>query len=358
MRTEHRLLVPSRRRFLTLSGAALAAPFVITGQARAAGQVIVRTPGGAYDDVMRRHVYEPFTKETGITVTPVAATVAKLLAMFKANNVELDLIDTGDGPLVTLGRLGALDPIDYGSWKWTKPEDVGAEYRNETRVANFVYATVLAYNKDSFPDGKHPKGWAEFWDADKFPGPRMLADMATSAPDLEFALIADGVPRDQIYPLDVDRALKSLSRIRPHIRKFWDTGALSAQMLSDKEVVLGSIWNGRLQTLIDKGAPLGFDWTGNMIQVQALSVFKGSPNKANAQKLIDFMMQPAVQAQYSKDLQYGPTNQKAFDMLPADQVARMPGSPASKQVGFMRNVEWWESNRDKVNRAWSRWILG
>lgn len=352
------LIRPSRRQLLAGAAVTIASPFVLRGPALAAGQVIVRTPGGAYDDVMRRHVYDPFTKETGIAVMPVAATVAKLLAMFRANNVELDLIDTGDGPLVTLDRMGALAPIDYGSWKWTKPEDVGAEYRHPTRVANFVYATVLAFNTDSFPKGKHPKSWAEFWDAEKFPGPRMLADMATGQPDLEFALLADGVARDKIYPIDVDRALKSLSRIRPHIRKFWDTGALSAQMLSDKEVVLGSIWNGRLQTIIDRGAPLSFDWNEHMIQVQALAVFKGSPNAANAQKLIDFMMQPEVQAKYSTDLRYGPTNQKAFDRLPAEQVSRMPGSPQSRRVGFMRDVGWWESNRDRVNRQWSRWILG
>lgn len=348
----------TRRRALHLGGAALAAPLVIAGPARAAGQVIVRTPGGAYDEVMRRHVYEPFTRETGITVMPVAATVAKLLAMFRANNVELDLIDTGDGPLVTLGRMGALAPVDYGSWTRTKVEDVAPDYRKETHVANFVYATVLAYNTETFAEGKHPKSWVEFWDADKFPGPRMLADMATGQPDLEFALIADGVPLDKIYPIDLDRAFKSLSRIKPHIRKFWDTGALSAQMLSDKEVLLGSIWNGRLQTLIDKGAKLSFDWNQNMIQVQALGVFKGSPNAAGAQKLIDFMMQPDVQAKYSKDLQYGPTNLRAFDMLPPDQVARMPGSPKSREIGFVRDTGWWESNRDQTNRRWSRWILG
>lgn len=358
MRNDRLTLSPSRRRFLMLGGAALAAPYVIAGPARAAGQVIVRTPGGAYDDIMRRHVYEPFTKETGITVMPVAATVSKLLAMFRANNVELDLIDTGDGPLVTLGRMGALAPIDYGSWKWSKPEDVGADYRHDTRVANFVYSTVLAYNKTRFPEGQHPRSWADFWDAGKFPGPRMLADMASGQPDLEIALLADGVPRDKIYPIDIDRAFKSLSRIRPQIRKFWDTGALSAQMLSDQEVVMGSIWNGRLQTLIDKGAPLGFDWNENMIQVQALSVFKGSPNQANAQKLIDFMMQPEVQAKYSMDLQYGPTNQKAFGHVPAEHLTRMPGGPNSKQIGFMRDVGWWESNRERVNRQWSRWILG
>jgi len=320
--------------------------------------VIVRTPGGAYDDIMRRFVYDPFTQETGVVVTPVAATVAKLLAMFRANNVELDVIDTGDGPLVTLERMGALAPVDYGSWKWTKPEDIGVEYRKPARVANFVYSTVLAFNKESFPDGKHPKTWAEFWDAGRFPGPRTLADMATGQPNLEFALLADGVPRDKIYPMDLDRAFKSLTRIRPQIRKFWDTGALSAQLMSDKEVVLGSIWNGRLQTLIDKGAPLSFDWNENMIQIQALSVFKGSPNAANAQKLIDFMMQAEVQAKYATALQYGPTNLKAFGLLTADQLARMPGGPRSKEVGFIQDIEWWETNRERVNRQWSRWILG
>ncbi len=358
MRSDMFLTPPSRRRFLTLSGAALAAPFVIAGPAKAAGQVIVRTPGGTYDDIMRRNVYDPFTRETGITVTPVAATVAKLLAMFKANNVELDLIDTGDGPLVTLERMGALAPIDYGSWTWTKPEDVSAEYRFSTRVANFVYATVLGFSKEAFPDGKHPKSWAEFWDTGKFPGPRMLADMATGHPNLEFALLADGVPRDQLYPLDLDRAFKSLSRLRPQIRKFWDTGALSAQMLSDKEVVAGSIWNGRLQVLIDKGAPLSMDWNENMIQVQALSVFKGSPNAVHAQKLIDFMMQPQVQAKYSVELQYGPTNQRAFESIPAQHLERMPGGPKTKPIGFIQDIPWWESNRERVNRQWSRWILG
>ena len=330
---------------------------MLKGQALAAGEVIVRTPGGAYDDIMRKYVYEPFTQETGVKVTPVAATVSKLLAMFKANNVELDLIDTGDGPLITLQRMGALAPIDYAGWKWSKPDDVAKDYRSDTRVANFVYASVLAFNKETFPNGKNPNSWAQFWDAEKFPGPRTLADMASGQPNLEFALLADGVAKDKIYPIDLDRAFKSLSRIRPHIRKFWDTGALSAQLLSDKEVVLGSIWNGRLQTIIDKGAPLGFAWNENMIQTQALGIFKDARNAADAQRLVDFMMQPQVQAKYSADLRYGPTNLKAFDLVKPELATIMPGGKQSRELGFIQNVEWWEDNREKVNRQWARWIL-
>ena len=63
----------------------------------------------------------------------------------------------------------------------------------------------------------------------------MLQDMAAGTPNLEFALIADGVPMDKVYPIDIDRAFKSLSRIKSAVPKFWDTGALSSQMLADKE---------------------------------------------------------------------------------------------------------------------------
>lgn len=340
-----------------LLGTALAAPALRTSHGQTQPEVIVRTPGGAYDDIMRRFVYDPFTRETGIRVTVVAATAAKLISMFRANNVELDLIDTGDAQLLTLERLGALAPIAYENWRWTKPEDITREVRLPHRVGNFTYASVLAFNKESFPNDTHPKSWAEFWDATRFPGPRMLTDMAAGSCSLEFALLADGVPKDQIYPIDMERALRAMSRIRPQIRRFWDTGALSAQMLSDREVVLGSIWNGRLQTLIDRNAPLGYTWNEHMIQVQALGIFKDARNVQGAQRLADFMLQPEVQANYAKALIYGPTNERAFAMLTPEEIARMPGGENSRRTGFYQDITWWHDNRDRVSRAWSRWLL-
>ena len=338
-----------------LVGAALAAPAILAGPARAAGEVIVRTPGGAYDDVMRRVVYDPFTRETGIQVRPVAANAAKLLAMFRAGNVELDLIDTGDHQLMRLERMGALAPIAYDRWTRSKPEDVVPELKLPYRVANFVYCSVLGYSTEHF-GANPPASWADFWDAGRFPGPRMLSDMASGSANLEFALLADGVPRDKLYPLDVDRALRVMDRIRPQIRRFWDTGALCAQMLSDGEVVAGSIWNGRLQTLIDRGAKLAYTWNEHMIQVQALAIFKDARNVEGAQRLVDFMMQPALQAEYSKVLIYGPTNRQAFPLLSEEERARMPGGERSRETGFYMNIDWWEENRDRVSRTWSRWV--
>jgi len=74
-------------------------------------------------------------------------------------------------------------------------------------IAKIYFSGVLGYNAQVFPTGKHPRTWADFWDAQKFPGPRMLADLASGAIDREFALVADG---DRIR---IDTDGRDLSRV-------------------------------------------------------------------------------------------------------------------------------------------------
>lgn len=79
----------------------------------------------------------------------------------------------------------------------------------------------MGFNTTDYPVGKEPKSWAEFWDIKALPGARTMADMASGAPNLELALISDGVPMDKVYPIDIDRAFRSMSRIKPAVTKFW-----------------------------------------------------------------------------------------------------------------------------------------
>ena len=238
----------SRRKFLAVTGvAAVSGPLIWTRRSSAAGKVIIRTIGGSYEEATVKATFEPFTKATGIEVVKVPATLGKVLAMHEAGNMELDVMDAGELGVLSLSQKGALEKINYKAWKLTNPDDMDPAIKRDDMIADIYFSSVLGYNSQAIPTGKQPRSWAEFWDIKKFAGPRMLADIASGAIDLEFALLADGVAKDKLYPIDVNRAFKSLDRVRPSIRKFWDTGALSAQMLADKEVLLGSIWNGRLQ---------------------------------------------------------------------------------------------------------------
>jgi putative spermidine/putrescine transport system substrate-binding protein len=162
----------TRRHALIASAAIFAAPYVWSRSARAAAQVVVRNPGGAYSDTQKKYIYEPFTKETGIEVVIVPTTLTKMLAMVKSGNNELDVADAGYDGLVELDKAKALAPIDYAGWKYAKPDDIPEEYKTANTAGMALYATVLGYNKNTFPNNSQPKGWAEFWDAKKFPGAR------------------------------------------------------------------------------------------------------------------------------------------------------------------------------------------
>ena len=49
--------------------------------------------------------------------------------------------------------------------------------------------------------------------------------------------MAAGVPPDKVYPIDIDKAFASYDKIKGDVVKWWETGAVPAQMLTDKEVV-------------------------------------------------------------------------------------------------------------------------
>ena len=348
---------PTRRTLLTGSAALLATPAVLTRRALAAQQLMLRTPGGAFDDVKRKTVYDPFQAATGIEIVTVPSTLGKMLAMFKAGEVDLDCIDTASDALLQLETAGALQPIDYKAFKYTDPADIETGFALPMQVGSFVYAFVLCYNTSTFPTGKQPRSWAEFWDLKAFPGPRTLAGMESGAPNLEFALIADGVAPNKVYPIDIARAFKSLSRIKPAVAKFWDTGALSAQMMADKEAVLGVLWNTRVQAAVDGGAPLAIEWNQNQVLVQSYGVPKGAKNAAAATRFIDYSLSPEVQARWLSAYKAVPVNKKAYPSTNKALVDPETNTPWTVSKGFINDIQWWAKNRAKVNAAWSDWVL-
>ena len=348
-----------RRRAIAagLTGAVIAPSLLWSSKVSAAEQVVVRTPGGVFDDVKRETVYDPFRKETGIEVVPVAATTAKLMAMMKSGQSELDVIDTGDSTLLELELSNYLIPIPYNDFKLTNPADIDPVVKRKFQVGSFIYAMVLGFNTKAIPAGSEPKSWAEFWDIKKWPGRRTLPDMASGTPSLEFALLADGVPMDKLYPLDIDRAFKSMSRIRSTIPKFWDTGALSSTMLADNEVSMGAIWSTRLQVAIDQGAPLGVQWNQNALLAQAYGIPVGTKNVQNAVKFIDYASSPAVQARWLAKYKAIPVNTKAYSATSKELIDPATGTPWTRSKGFVLDIDWWSKNRQKVGQTWATWII-
>lgn len=345
----------TRRAFIkAAAGAAIAAPY-ISRAASNSGVVVVRSAGGSTEENNRKNIWTPFERETGIRVVPVAATAGKLLAMQKAGNAELDVIDIGADQLLSLSRRGALASIDYASWKKAVPSDIPNEYKSEQWVGYSLYGALLGYSTQDFPTS-HPTSWQDFWDVKKFAGPRALRGLASGNPDLEFALLADGVPRDKLYPLDLPRAFASLNRIRSSIPKFWETGALSVQMLTDREVLMSSMWTTRIIPAIRSGVRLGYEWKDHLIMVQSYGIFKKAPNFDNAQRFIEFALRPENNSVNAMTQGAGPTNSKSAPLLPREYVDNNVGGANTRSQGILMDINWWEDHREEIGREWAKWI--
>lgn len=346
----------SRRTLLKASGVALAMPHLWIKDVMAAQErVVIRSPGGEYDSIRKKLIYDPFTKATGIQVVPVAVTAGKLNTMLRTGQVEVDVIDNADS--VLLQWANDLAPIDYANFEFSDPADILPEYKHTLYVGNFIYADTMAYNLHAFNANSVPQDWVEFWDYKKIPGSRALADVDTGSPNIEFALLADGVPKDQLYPLDIERAYRAMSRIRPGITKFWASGALSAHMLTTREVDLSSAWSTRIQYAVNQGAPLAINWNQHLVHVQAYAILKRAKNFENAQKLVDFCLSHAVQTQFSRQWVSGPVTRTGYEALPQELRNNIPGGERTRTQGILLDAEWWAQNRTRVVRGWAHWAL-
>ena len=225
----------------------------IPDKLKGSGEVRIAGYGGTGQDAERAAYFQPFEKLSGIkTLDFPGADLNKVRAMVDTRNVEWDVVQLGPSSVKNMMKKGDyFEKIDY---ELVEVDNINPLYRNEYSLDMLVWSEVMAYRTDAFK-GAVPTGWTDFWDAKKFPGDRTLSGDGPLTPELEFALMAAGVPPDKLYPLDIDKAFASFDRIKPSVVKWWETGAIPPQMLTDKDVVMTSVRNGRMAASKPAGVP-------------------------------------------------------------------------------------------------------
>jgi putative spermidine/putrescine transport system substrate-binding protein len=317
----------------------------------------VMTWGGTWTAAEKAAYEDPFTAETKIPVrfvTPMTTT--KFQVAVETGKYDVDVALLPPYNFAVLKHKGMLEPIDYSKIDLTGlPESVSAD---KYGVQGSLVAQMLVYRSDVFPQGG-PQSWADFWDVKKFPGPRSLENNPTG--NIERALLADGVPPDQVYPLTadkLDRAFASLDRIKPHIKKWWasDQVALSQQMIRDKEVVMTMAFSGRVTPLIAEGVPLTMVWNQASPNIGLWAIPKGDPNADAAHKLISVAMGAENQAKFAKGIGsgYGFLNPAAAKLFSEDELKTMPSSHFD--TAFYIDNDWWGQNLSKILPRWNQWM--
>jgi putative spermidine/putrescine transport system substrate-binding protein len=315
-------------------------------------RVVVADWGGAIQDAEKKHLYDPFSKETGIEVVISGPpSDAKIKAMVDSGNVEWDLVAGGVSSLIALGR----DYFEPFPDKLKTIDGVDPKYIDTHALAYYVFSTNLGWNTKSL-GGITVDDWPTFW-SDRVPGKRTLLGPEGYGAELEFALMADGVAPDQLYPIDVDRAFNSLAKIKPRIAQWWASGSQPGQMLVSGQVTTASIWIGRIKTLQDEGAPIGFTFNQGLIMPASWIVPKGAKNKDAAFQLAEYSLQPEVQGRLWGSYLEGPTNTKALDLMDEKWAKGLPTYPDNAKVQVLRDEQWWGENLADVLKRFQQFVL-
>ncbi len=255
------------------------------------------------------------------------------------------LIPTED--VLPIAQGGYLEAIDYNV---VETSALYSELTMQHGVGARLYSTVIVYPSQS---EDVPGGWADFWDLRRAGGTRALRRSPVGT--LEFALLADGVPVAELYPLDTARAFSSLEELR-EVTLFYEDSKQPVELVRTGQVGLASAWSVRT-ALPDVVSLVRPQWNGGMISADSWVLPRGGPNTDVAMSFVNFATSAVPTANFSRLQNFGPVNKDAFALLRPDIARGLPNHPDNLPVQFFENWGYWAEAREDLTEQFEDWLL-
>ncbi len=208
-----------------------------------------------------------------------------------------------------------------------------------------VLAFGLQVNTDSLKKAgvAEPKSWKDMWNPE-FKGRVGVNDFANAYAQAFLDIIAR-IEGSQ------DAAFAALRKLQPSMSKFPFTPAELDNLLLQGEIWVAPNSDSRANLLTMKGAPVKFIYPteGSGAWLVHLNVPKGARNRDLAVKLINYVLQPDIQAKLAVNAQVGPVNPKA--VLTPEQAKPVTYGDDLKKLVPLR----WDQMVPKLSELHDRW---
>ncbi|HBR95987.1 MAG TPA: spermidine/putrescine ABC transporter substrate-binding protein [Gammaproteobacteria bacterium] len=329
-----------------------------------AAEMTVVSFGGAYGAAQKKHMLDPYTAETGtkLLFEDYSGGIAEIKAQVEAGNIQWDVVDIEVIDLERACSEGLLEVIDPATFPkgadGAAPLDdfIPSAVANECGVGNIVWTIIYAYNEETVGDNK-PLSINDFFDTAKIPGKRAMRKRPQV--NLEWALIADGVARDQVYEvLSTDegqaQAFAKLDTIKGDIVWF-DSWSQVPQLLNDGGATLGQSANGRIFSAIkEDNKPFQMVWDAHIYDLDVWSIVKGSKNKDLAMDFIKFAT-GTKPLSGMPDVAYGPTRKSSMALVDPAVVPDLPTSHLDE--GLKADGIFWADYGESLGEKFNEWLL-
>lgn len=332
-----------------------------------ANELIVGTWGGSYEETQRKTLFLPYELETANKVKTQLYLGG--LDFLRGANIP-DVLDMTEEDALLACEQGLIKPYAFITLldPSTKKEPANIDFMKNAiqpcGVAHLHYATLIAFDDRAFK-GEKPSQIADFFDIERFPGKRALHQSPTAL--LEWALMAEGAPKDQIYDLlSTDRgirlALRRLDKIRDHII-WWKNPEQPVQWLQSQKVVMTSGFNGRFFNAQNNGSRISMLWDGQIIS-KNMWVFPNStsPPSIAAKQFIRRATQPQRMARLAENIPYSPTRLSAIKLIGSHATTgtpmqdHLPTTAHHLNKAIISDAKWYAYTRDFRQRRFEQWL--
>lgn len=357
----------TRRTALTALGGALAIPYVRPSWAQA-GTVNVYN----WADYIGETTLADFEAQTGIGVVyDTYSSSEEMQAKMLAGSTGYDVVDHAgiDMPrVITAGIYEKLDKSLLPNWKNLDPEilrilsgwDEGNNYGMPYMWGSVGFAFNVDMVKERIPD-------ADMTSMDLIFKPENAAKLADcgisildSPSDIMLMVLKYlGLDGDTTNVEDYQKVVEAFKPIRQYIRTFDNTNYLNA--IPNGELCVINSWSGDYATAASRAAEAGIDMnlayfvpkTGAPAWVDCFCITSDAPNRDNAYKFMDFMMQPEVAAGCTNFTYYANGNLAAREFVNQEILDDPAVYPDAETIGRMWAPKPFSEEQDRaMTRAW------
>jgi spermidine/putrescine transport system substrate-binding protein len=283
-----------------------------------------------------------FSRETGMQVEyDTYGSNEEMLAAVQARPGAYDIIVPSDYMVTIMRRAGLLAALDHASVPNLvniDPLFVNPSFDPANRYcAPYLWGTLgIGYNRNA--TGREVTSWADLFDP-AFAGRISLLDDPRST--LGMILLSLGYSPNTTDPDEIAAAYNFLTAHADQIAAYApDNGQ---NMLADGQVAMAFEFSGDIFQVMTGHPDLRYSIPkeGSLIWIDNMCILKSSPNKAAAERFINFILAPDVGAELASYTRYSSPNTAALELIsPEDRnnPALYPSQETRSRLFFLTDV--------------------
>jgi len=278
-------------------------------------KVVIGVYSGDWEKEIRQAGLDKFSQETGIKVEVVPGADAEWFTKLKianGKNPPYDILILQPDTIQRAIASNLLQPIDR-----KHVPNIGALYpsinskfteHGHLYAAGFSMGQLgIAYREDLVPE--KPSKWSDLWKP-AYQGHVAISPLTYSAGLQFFSGVIHSFGGREKNSSDVDKAFNKLAALKKNIVSYPSNAGALQTLIQRGDAWLIPFWDGRVFAWQKAGLKIGFVYPedGPVAAIACWSIAKGSPNLANAYKLLDFLSSADVQKAFGEASFYGMTN--------------------------------------------------